>query len=346
MLDKALFIDAMMEQPTTLQLAYDTLIHDLDQANLARWEIGETIAIVAMGASGHSAKAAVALLAQAGYRALSMTASDVLLAADGLQPGDHYVIVSESGRSPETLEAARRLTVGARVGISNFPTAHIAEVVDVPLGLGGFKDSPVYTAGYTATLMAYALLFEKVGVLPSDTNVEHIPEIVAAALLELAPAAKAVSALVAAATSIDVVGRGTSFASALETALMIREGLRIPTGAFETFEYLHGPMESANAGTVVILFGDERELTIPGSILEAGVHVILVTTAEAVPSEGHANLTVVRIERNVTGFIRPIVEVIFSQLLLASASEHKLFPLEEFIYEQPDTKIPLSPVSS
>jgi glucosamine--fructose-6-phosphate aminotransferase (isomerizing) len=346
MSDKALFIDAMLEQPTSLQLAFDTLVHDLERADLAPWKKAETIVIVAMGASGHSAKAAVALLAQAGYRALSMTASDVLLAGDGFQPGDHYVIVSESGRSPETLEAARRLTVGARVGISNFPMAHISEVVDVSLGLGGFKDSPVYTAGYTATLMAYALLFEKVGVLPVDAAVKHIPDIAAAALLELALAAKGVSNIVAAATSIDVVGRGTSFASALETALMIREGLRIPTGAFETFEYLHGPMESADEGTVVILFGDERELTIPGSILNTGVHVILITTAKTVPSEGHANLTVVRLDHTPTGFIRPIVEVIFAQLLLAAASEHKAFPLETFIYEQPDTKIPIAPVAS
>ncbi|WP_104199180.1 SIS domain-containing protein [Cryobacterium sp. Y29] len=339
---KAPFVDAMMKQPTTLQLAYDTLIADLEQGNLSRWHADETIAVIAMGASGHSGQAVVSLLSQAGYRAVSLTASDVLRGAVGFQPAEHYIIVSESGRSPETIEAARRLTPGSRVGISNFPKAQIAEVIDVALGLGGFEDSPVYTAGYTATLMAYALLFEKVGVLPADPNVPRIPEIVKDALLELAPVARAISSLVAEATAIDVIGQGTSFASALETALMIREGLRIPTGSFETYEFLHGPMESASAGTVVLIFGDERELAIPGSILDAGVHVVVITTAHEVPNEGHPNLTIVRLSSNLTGFVRPIIEVVFAQLLLAEAIVHKPFAIEKFIYEQPDTKIPIA----
>jgi fructoselysine-6-P-deglycase FrlB-like protein len=342
---KAPFVDAMMKQPLTLQLAYDTLTLDLAHGALHDWPVDETIAVVAMGASGHSGRALVSLLAQAGYRAVSLTASDVLLSAVGFQPADHYIIVSESGRSPETIEAARRLTQGTRVGISNFPQAQIAEVIDVPLGLGGFEDSPVYTAGYTATLMAYALLLEKVGVLPADSNVPRIPEIVENALADFAPVARAVSSLVAAATDIDVVGRGTSFASALETALMIREGLRIPTGAFETYEYLHGPMESVAAGTVVIIFGDERELTIPGSLLDAGVHVVVMTTAHDVPNEGHPNLTVVRLDSGLAGFVRPIVEIVFAQLVLAEAILHKPFPIEQFIYEQPDTKIPIAMLS-
>jgi fructoselysine-6-P-deglycase FrlB-like protein len=175
--------------------------------------------------------------------------------------------------------------------------------------------------------------------------VPRIPEIVENALADFAPVARAVSSLVAAATDIDVVGRGTSFASALETALMIREGLRIPTGAFETYEYLHGPMESVAAGTVVIIFGDERELTIPGSLLDAGVHVVVMTTAHDVPNEGHPNLTVVRLDSGLAGFVRPIVEIVFAQLVLAEAILHKPFPIEQFIYEQPDTKIPIAMLS-
>jgi glucosamine--fructose-6-phosphate aminotransferase (isomerizing) len=342
MSNNALFVDAMWSQPKNLALAHAALTRDLDRATLAAWKPGETVAVVAMGASSHSGVALVAVLASAGFRAVNLTASDLLFAAKGFQPADHYVIVSESGRSPETVEAARGLTVGRRIGISNFPEAQISEVLDVSLGLGGFDDSPVYTTGYTATLLAYALLLDRVGIVPAGPEVARIPAIVGNALNTYDSIASTVGGVVAEASAVDVIGRGTSLASAAETALMIREGLRIPSGSYDTFQYLHGPMESASDGTVLVIFGDGRELTIPGSVLDAGVKVILVTIAPngAIPSEGHPNLSVVRLDPTLDGFVLPIVEIVFAQLVLAHAVEHKPFPIEQFIYEQNDTKIP------
>lgn len=341
MSSNALFIEAMRSQPENLALAQSTLVRDLNHAELAEWKPGETVAVVAMGASSHSGNALVTVLAAAGFRAINLVASDLLLAAEGFQPADHYVIVSESGRSPETIEAARGLTVGRRIGISNFPDAQIGDVLDVPLSLGGFDDSPIYTVGYTATLLAYALLLDRLGIVPAGPEVARIPAIVGNALNTYDSIAETVGRIVAQASAIDVIGRGTSFASAAETALMIREGLRVPSGSYETFQYLHGPMESAREGTVLIIFGDGRELTVPDSVLNAGVKVILVTTApeSAIPSAGHANLTIVPLNPALGGFIRPIVEIVFAQLVLAHAIEHKPFPLEQFVYEQDDTKI-------
>lgn len=341
MSSNALFVDAMRAQPKDLALAHSALTRDLQRAQLVEWKPGETVAVVAMGASSHTGNAFVAVLAEAGFRAVNLTASDVLLAADGFQPADHYVIVSESGRSPETIEAARRLTVGRRIGISNFPEAQIGEVIDAPLSLGGFNDSPVYTIGYTATLLTYALLLDRLGIVPAGPEVERIPAIVGNALNAYDSIAASISRFVAEASVIDVIGRGTSFASAAETALMIREGLRIPSGNYETFQYLHGPMESAAEGTVLIIFGDGRELTIPDSVLDSGVRVILVTAApeSAIPSAGHANLTIVPLDPGLGGFVRPIVEIVFAQLLLAHAIDRKPFPIEKFIYEQHDTKV-------
>ncbi|TFD44055.1 SIS domain-containing protein [Cryobacterium sp. TMT1-2-1] len=337
----ALFVDAIRAQPKELALAHFALTRDLQRARLAEWMPGETVAVVAMGASSHSGNAFVAVLAEAGFRAVNLTASDVLLAADGFQPADHYVVVSESGRSPETIEAARGLTVGRRIGISNFPEAQIGEVIDAPLGLGGFNDSPVYTIGYTATLLAYALLLDRLAIVPAGPEVEQISAIVEGALNAFDSIAESVSRFVGEADAIDVIGRGTSFASAAETALLIREGLRIPSGSYETFQYLHGPMESAAPGTVLIIFGDGRELTVPDAVVDSGVRVILVTAApeSAIPSAGHANLTIVPLDPSLDGFVRPIVEIVFSQLLLAHAMGRKPFPIEEFIYEQHDTKV-------
>lgn len=342
---KTPFVDAMRAQPDNLALARTTVGRSLDTAVLAPWEPGETVGVVAMGASSHSGHALVAVLAGAGVRAVNLVASDLSAGAPGFQPADHYVIVSESGRSPEPIAAGRGLTVGRRIGITNFPAAPLAEVVDVALDLGGFDDSPVYTSGYTATLLAYALLLDRLGIVPAGPEVAAVPDTVAAALAEYDDVARRIAADVAGATSIDVIGRGTSYASATEAALMFREGLRVPAAGFETFQYLHGPMEPLDDRAVLIVFGDGRELTVPDSALTSGAHVVLVTTAPetAIPSAGHPRLTIVPLAPGLGGLVRPIVEIVIMQLVMAHASETRDFTLEEFLFTQTDTKLDEQP---
>jgi len=330
----------MRAQPEGLEEASASIRASLAGAAIAPWRPGETVGVVAMGASSHSGNALVTVLAEAGLRGVNLVASDLELALGGFQPADHYVIVSESGRSPEPIAAARSLTPGRRIGITNVPGAQIAEVLDVVIGLGSFDDSPVYTVGYTATLLAYGLLLDRLGVRP-EGQLTQVPQIVRDALVRYDAIATTIGKLAADSSDIDVVGRGTSFASAAETALMLREGLRMPSTSYETYQYLHGPMESAREGTLLIVFGDGRELTIPGSVLDAGVRVVLVTTVpdDEIPSAGHPNLTVVRLDSDLDGFVRPIVETVLAQLILAHAVEHTTFPIEDFVYEQHDTKL-------
>jgi glucosamine--fructose-6-phosphate aminotransferase (isomerizing) len=338
---KVPFIEAMLSQPDQLALSHSALVRDLAAATIAPWAPGETVGIVAMGASNNTGHALVAVLAAAGFRAVNLIASDLLLAAPGYQPADHYIVVSESGRSPEPIEAARALTAGRRIGISNFPQSGIADVTDVSLGLGGFDDSGIYTVGYTATLMAYALLLDRLGVVAVADDVARIPEIVAEALNAFDAVAAEVGEVIARASAIDIIGRGTSFASASEFALMVREGLRLPSCHYETYEYLHGPMESVTPTTVVVIFGDDRELAIPGDLLDAGVSVVLVTSAPLadIPAAGKPGLTIVSIDPSLSAFVKPIVETVFAQRVLQHAIEHLPYPLEEFRFSNLGTKI-------
>jgi fructoselysine-6-P-deglycase FrlB-like protein len=215
--------------------------------------------------------------------------------------------------------------------------------VDTVLGLGGFPDSPVYTSGFTATILAYALLLDHVGALDTAEEAARIPSRAADALRDYAEVAAAVGRVLADAATVDVVGRGGSLTAASELSLMIREGLRTPSTAFETFQYLHGPMEVLSSDDALVVFGDGRETGIPSSVLDAGVRVVLVTAADpaAVPGAGHANLTVVPLPQGLGVFERAVVETVIGQLAIAAAIEHKPFPLEEFLYHQDDTKLPV-----
>jgi fructoselysine-6-P-deglycase FrlB-like protein len=339
---KASFVDAMRAQPENLALARGTVQRDLAASALGRWGAHDSVAVVAMGASLNSSHALVAALAAAGHPAAAVVASD---AADGLAVvrADRAIVVSESGRSPEPLAAARRLAPGSRIGISNFPDQPIKDEVDAVLGLGGFPDSPVYTSGFTATILAYALLLDHVGALDTAEEAARIPSRAADALRDYLEVAAATGRVLADAATVDVVGRGGSLTAASELSLMIREGLRTPSTAFETFQYLHGPMEVLSSDDALVVFGDGRETGIPSSVLDAGVRVVLVTAADpaAVPGAGHANLTVVPLPQGLGVFERAVVETVIGQLAIAAAIEHKPFPLEEFLYHQDDTKLPV-----
>ncbi len=335
------FDSAVRLQPVELARIRETVLAQLSAAPLPVMDPSETLGIVAMGASHNSGHAVVALLAAQGRRAVNLTATDMLNGADGHQPADRYFVVSESGRSPEPIDAANRLTHGSRIGVSNFADSPLAEAVDVMISLGSVPDSAIYTVGYTGTLLSYGLILEHLGALRGDGKLLGIPDRVADTLVSFEGAAKTAGEWIAAATTVDVIGRGVSFSAATEFALMLREGLRMPTGCYETFEYTHGPIEAASPQTVVVMFGDGRELELIGPLNANGVRVIVITASpliETFATDGSL-LTVVKLDPDLAGLSRAIIEVVFAQLAVASAAEIQGIRLGDFRYDDLGTKL-------
>lgn len=342
------FESAMRSQPGELAGIRDTVLEQLSRTPLQSWASDETLGIVAMGASHNSGHAVVTALAAQGQRAVNLTASDILNWPDGFQPADRYLVVSESGRSPETVDAARRLTRGSRVGLCNFADSPLSDAVDVMISLDAVPDSAIYTVGYTGTLLAHGLVLEHVGALPRDEGLSTVDERVKDALAAFAAPANIAGEWIAAATSVDVIGRGVSLSAATEFALMLREGLAMPTGCYETFEYTHGPMEAATPQTVVVMFGDERELELIEPLNAHGVRVVAITAAPPTgPSVADSPLlTVVPLDSDLAGMPRAIVEVVFAQLALMSAARRRNIRLGEFGYGDLGTKLAEPDVSA
>lgn len=182
------------------------------------------------------------------------------------------------------------------------------------------------------------------GVQKAGAGLKGIPDTVRQALKDYDDVTSTAGMAVAGAMTVDIIGQGSSFAAAAETALMLREGLRIPATAFETLQYLHGPMESADANSALIIFGDGRELTVPSSVLDAGTKVVLITSRpqDQIPELGHANLTIISVSPALAGFPRCIIEVLIGQMIVAKGIRHKPFEIEQFLYEHDDTKMALA----
>lgn len=335
------FSTAVWNQPSTLETAAREIQQSIAEAAISTWKPGDTVAVISMGASSHSANALVSALIAQGIRSVNVTASDLFGAADGFQPGDHVVIVSESGRSPEPIEVARKLAAGRRIAITNDPRAEIAEVADVTISLGGIPDSPVYTAGYNATLLAYSSLMRAAGVSGESIDETAVPAMVQAALDEFGPQADDIAEHFDDVRSADLVGLGYSYTSAAQGALVFREALRMPTAPYETYQYLHGPMESATRGTGLVLFGDGRGLGVVPSQTEAGVKVLAVSASgdDELAALRHDNLRILRLPRGSRGFARVIIEAVAIQVVTEAIAKRRGITIEEFLYSQPDTKI-------
>jgi glucosamine 6-phosphate synthetase-like amidotransferase/phosphosugar isomerase protein len=137
--------------------------------------------------------------------------------------------------------------------------------------------------------------------------------------------------------AVDFVGSRAHLAAAAEGALILREACKIPTGFYSTRQYLHGPMEPLDERMLVVVIGDEREVTLAYDIARTGAHALLLTTADVAAQE---NLTVLRLP-NLSPVQLAVLEILPIQLLAPEFIERPELADSSFRYEQPDTKVPI-----
>lgn len=333
----ASFADAMASQPAELANIAASVESALAAHPVPHWGGGDSVAVVGMGASLHSAHTLVQTLIGHGIRAFAVNASELAGAPRGFAIADHLVVVSESGRSPEPIDAVRD-AAAHRIAITDVPTSPLAEVCDLVLPLGGIADSKVYTLGFTGTLVAYALLARAATGLGTPIDVDAVGRGVAEQLTR--SAGDAVD-LLWGVQVIDVVGGGRSYTAAAETALMLRESVSVPTAAFETYQYLHGPMESLGEHTGLIVFGGGREHALVADAVRAGARVVQVIPSSAeTPTVGSDRLLRWEIPVAADGFGRVIHETVAAQTLVAAWAQRADRRIGDFRLSQPDTKLP------
>lgn len=169
--------------------------------------------------------------------------------------GAPFIIVSQSGRSPDLLlsaEAARQAgaLVIALVNDTGSPLAACADVV-VPL-CAGPEQSVAATKSYIAALAAFVHL---VSTWQGDAvlvdAVARLPEALASAWA--ADWSHAVPAL-AGASNLYVLGRGLTLGIAQEAALKCKETCGIHAEAFSIAEVAHGPAALVGPAFPVLIF--------------------------------------------------------------------------------------------
>jgi fructoselysine-6-P-deglycase FrlB-like protein len=323
------FPEGIAAQPAVLARSRETVATGTKA--VAALPAGAVVALVGVGASEHAARSAAVQWRAQGLRAVALPAAEALL---GNAPADVYVLISESGRSSETLEAVHALGGARTLAVVNAPTSPLAGLCDEVLDLGSGDDSPVYTTGYTATLQALGQLGDAWTGRSTDWAplADAADRVLAEAPERLAGYADDLER----ARLVDVVAGSASAATAGEGALVLREAARLHTAAHETHDYLHGPMEPLDGQTACVVVGSGREVRLAGDTAALGCPTLLLTTRSDQVDADRLRALVLPVAP--TPLAQTVLEILPVQLLAWTVAQGRGLAVEGFRYTQDDTK--------
>jgi glutamine---fructose-6-phosphate transaminase (isomerizing) len=326
------YLEDILDQPANLARSHEAFAQALWGTNLSAFVGSHPLVLTGMGSSYFAAIPASHALRAAGRPTFAISATE-LLEPGGNLLGTAYIGISQSGKSAETVEGFSRVSA-SRLSLTNDGSDPLADLADVALPLGSARDTAIATLTYTATLSATAALANSLGA-PLDFDWNRLPTLVSETLEESAPAADDAAELFGDIDVLDCVARGSSLASAAESALLLREAVRIPAAYMDTLQYLHGPIEVAEPGRGCIVFGSSREIRLAEDLASYGMAVLLITEASVKPTR---NLLVLRVPE-MPDALAPIVQILPVQLLTHRMAQARGFSADGFRHEQDDTKL-------
>jgi len=329
------FWEALASQPEALTRSQRAVQAQLERLDPARWPSGRTI-VVGLGASYHAGICARAAFWEAGA-VLEVRAPAQLGRPRPPEEGDLIVALSQSGRSVETLEALRRLDPASVLLLSADAGSPAARAAGGVVDLGVPEDCEVRVVGFSATVVALELL----AAWRSGRLDQAGP--VGSALGALDERARAFGLAAwdrfGDAFALDVVASERFVGVAGEGALLLREGARVPSAAYETHQYLHGPLEAAGPRCGVVLLGGERERELACDLGQDGVPVALVDLASGASDDSGVDDSPVLSLAGLDGLVRTLGATAALQHLTGAFAAARGLKPGEFRRPQRDTKV-------
>jgi fructoselysine-6-P-deglycase FrlB-like protein len=248
------FLADVLDEPRTLAALLDACATEPPPI----LEPGRVV-LMGMGSSRFAALTAAAALRLRGVDAVAEYASTGSPTPPA--PGTVAIGISASGKTPETVEAlARHRGVSRTIAMTNHPDRALAEVADEVIALRAGEE----TGGVSCkTFQATLALLHLMGGATVDTLLPAV-EAQAALIDDRDRWLDPLLELLEGPRTVYTIAPAERISSALESALMLREGPRIPADATETGDWLHVDVYlSKHPGYRALLF--------PGSRYDAGV---------------------------------------------------------------------------
>jgi glucosamine--fructose-6-phosphate aminotransferase (isomerizing) len=196
------------------------------------------------------------------------------------------VALSQSGRTPEIVDLARRYSdAGASVvAVTNNGESELAHAARLTIALEAGPERAVpATKTVTAQMLAVLAVAAGLGAGLTHAEAEALPHAVAGLLADSSGPAE-VAELLAGHDRLAVVGRGACYPAALESALKLQETTGLMAHGFSTADFRHGPIAVCGpAAPAVLLAGsgpaDADTLDLRGALGARGATTVLAGTA-------------------------------------------------------------------
>jgi len=308
------------EQPQTTQ---DTIESSLRQAEPVRELIEEkldknhgTIFLIGSGTSHYASIAGkYALLASASIPSVAYSASD-FRDFETKKKGDIVIAVSQSGETGDVLTAVEAASKnGCKVvSVTNEARSTLAKIADATIVTRAGREVAVpMTKTYTALLAALFSMAETLGrkkqanspLMKISKAVEETIKTSQEKVGKMADETKEQKALF-------LLGRGPSYATALEACLKLKEAALVHAEAFSSPEFRHGPRALVEPRTSVIAFTnshpfDETTVRLLEDLKVTGASTI------SIGDRGGSTITTPSLPNHLT----PIIDIVPLQLLAA-----------------------------
>jgi glucosamine--fructose-6-phosphate aminotransferase (isomerizing) len=226
------------------------------------------VVIVGMGASLNAAIPLENLLCVRGIESVSVEAGEFLHYRLSAYPDATIAVVSRSGESVEVAKLIAALRGRQPViGITNETGSTLAREADVVLDVGSLPDEMVAIQSYTGTLLTLYLLGMAaidqwdVGRRELDAVLTDYPRWIAANL----DASRQWDAFLDGDSAVYLLGRGPSYGSAAEGALLFSEIAKAPAIGMGVASFRHGPIEVVDRhfkGLIFVPRGKTRGLNL------------------------------------------------------------------------------------
>ncbi|NDL61810.1 hypothetical protein [Acerihabitans arboris] len=239
---------------------------------------------IGIGASHALLATTVDTLRGAGVYALRSDGDDLPPACPVL--ADWYICVSQSGRSPEVVQAARHQPdPRRRLSIVNQPDSPLERECGVALCLGGLVDSGMSSVALMATALALGMLGDYITGDHRLADWRQLPQRLVALRAAAQPVVARFAEQSAGIGCVDFAARASSLTAAEQGALFLREGPKVPAMASGTRNYLHGMTDSVG-NTAHVIIGGAREALLARQLTEFNVPILLVTDEKDVVIPG------------------------------------------------------------
>jgi glucosamine--fructose-6-phosphate aminotransferase (isomerizing) len=286
----------------------------------AAWSLREAskIVITAIGASLHSAYPLHYALTGSGMNCSIVEIAELLHYQERICAGAVVVIFSRSGESIEVVKLLDKLKgVASRViAVTNEPESTVAKRADVTIFVDSLADEIVavqsYTGGVAAGLLLAGAVAEKFDARVAEVSA-CLP-LTTALIKESLERVEEWDSFLLAGSPIYFLGRGDSYASVLEGALLIGETAKEPAVGLAAASFRHGPVEIVDESYRAVIFagpGVTRglNLELARGLAKFGGKIRVVGSA----GDDAAGLSVITLP-DVSDALLPLVEIIPVQI--------------------------------